>query len=598
MRQSGGALRDEKDRSESRMKEEKMFFFVFILFSGFHEKGDFTSMKCLQEKKNMPALKFFGRKWLLSTDDFVLFPAFYACMRLAMAILLAVSFRSLFDFTSAAPCSELQMFAFFGFLLHILLSLVHVAMSVASAQGAVFQLSVRHTVVPSVMYVCMVLWLGEVVDMVFGCMAVYYGNGTLSLSCTPSEITAAKTSLWTSFTLLLFHAFILLAMFDIHGRDDIAPGWRDTPSYGKQWERRVRILFCCARPGKANSSSVYADVAKLFANMFRNVDLVPSDLAAGIALLREEDKRVDELRSMRTITATMRAKPLLQDKKTKTKHSSQFVEESVCQPNALDRANLDMLVHFSTYMIASYGWPMMLLAFPLSFGCRMFPWLLSSRHAIRTWMAEHPRSDFVCFSDANTKMMLPYFVAVDHDTCTVMISIRGTLSVDDILADIWAEVTPLDAKYFPGGPPSYVHKGMLECASKIVEHTETTKSVSDALAAHPSYTLVVCGHSLGAGVSVLMALLLREKYPTLRCFSYSPPGALCTRELADYCGEFTVSVVVGKDIVARLSEAAIKKVGRSERGVSGLALRKPVHPSLPGLPRFLVCFAKKIEKMA
>lgn len=40
------------------------------------------------------------------------------------------------------------------------------------------------------------------------------------------------------------------------------------------------------------------------------------------------------------------------------------------------------------------------------------------------------------------------------------------------------------------------------------------------------YQLVTVGHSLGAGVSALLALLLRPQYPKIFCFAYSPPGAL------------------------------------------------------------------------
>lgn len=40
------------------------------------------------------------------------------------------------------------------------------------------------------------------------------------------------------------------------------------------------------------------------------------------------------------------------------------------------------------------------------------------------------------------------------------------------------------------------------------------------------YNLLIIGHSLGAGVAALIAFLLREQYPQLYCYSYSPPGGL------------------------------------------------------------------------
>ena len=40
------------------------------------------------------------------------------------------------------------------------------------------------------------------------------------------------------------------------------------------------------------------------------------------------------------------------------------------------------------------------------------------------------------------------------------------------------------------------------------------------------YRLVLVGHSLGAGTAAILAILLRDQHPELRCFAYSPPGGL------------------------------------------------------------------------
>jgi len=42
----------------------------------------------------------------------------------------------------------------------------------------------------------------------------------------------------------------------------------------------------------------------------------------------------------------------------------------------------------------------------------------------------------------------------------------------------------------------------------------------------PDYNLLITGHSLGAGVAAILAFLMREKYPNLYCYSFSPPGGL------------------------------------------------------------------------
>lgn len=68
---------------------------------------------------------------------------------------------------------------------------------------------------------------------------------------------------------------------------------------------------------------------------------------------------------------------------------------------------------------------------------------------------------------------------------------------------------------------------------------------------------MVTGHSLGAGTAVILSLRLKKYYPNIKCIAYSPPGCLVSKELADYTKPFIMSVVVGDDIVPRLSIRAI-----------------------------------------
>ena len=72
-------------------------------------------------------------------------------------------------------------------------------------------------------------------------------------------------------------------------------------------------------------------------------------------------------------------------------------------------------------------------------------------------------------------------------------------------------------------------------------------------AEYPGYTLRIVGHSLGAGIGVILGLMLRRTYPNLRCICYSPPGGLLTWKLATECSEFVNSFVLDSDLVPRLS---------------------------------------------
>ena len=40
------------------------------------------------------------------------------------------------------------------------------------------------------------------------------------------------------------------------------------------------------------------------------------------------------------------------------------------------------------------------------------------------------------------------------------------------------------------------------------------------------YRLVLCGHSLGAGVVSVLSVILQKEYPDLKCYAFSPPGCV------------------------------------------------------------------------
>ena len=48
-------------------------------------------------------------------------------------------------------------------------------------------------------------------------------------------------------------------------------------------------------------------------------------------------------------------------------------------------------------------------------------------------------------------------------------------------------------------------------------------------------------------------LTLQAEYPAVKCFAYAPPGATLCRALARAVSSFVTSVVIGKDMVPRLS---------------------------------------------
>lgn len=70
------------------------------------------------------------------------------------------------------------------------------------------------------------------------------------------------------------------------------------------------------------------------------------------------------------------------------------------------------------------------------------------------------------------------------------------------------------------------HSGVLGCARALHADLQKRRTLQDALDApqHRGWTLIITGHSLGAGVATLLGLMLRSSRPELRVWAFSPPG--------------------------------------------------------------------------
>lgn len=149
----------------------------------------------------------------------------------------------------------------------------------------------------------------------------------------------------------------------------------------------------------------------------------------------------------------------------------------------------------------------------------------------------------------------PFFVAVDFTKKKIVVSIRGTLSMKDVLTDLNAE-----GECLPVEPPRddwLGHKGMVQAAVYIKNKIEEEDLIQRALRHNPerntqNFGLVLVGHSLGAGTAAILAILLKPEHPSLVCYSFSPPGGLLSMPAVEYTKSFITSVVVGKDVVPRI----------------------------------------------
>jgi hypothetical protein len=77
----------------------------------------------------------------------------------------------------------------------------------------------------------------------------------------------------------------------IHNVRFIIPGENSTSAL---WERRCRSLLCCVKG--ANTSFEELGAHPPFSQFFHGIDFLPSDIVAGLSLLRAQDRAINLLK--------------------------------------------------------------------------------------------------------------------------------------------------------------------------------------------------------------------------------------------------------------------------------------------------------------
>ena len=200
-----------------------------------------------------------------------------------------------------------------------------------------------------------------------------------------------------------------------------------------------------------------------------------------------------------------------------------------------------------------------------------------------------------------------YFIAVDRAMKSVVVTIRGTANFADVITDLVCESVE-----FLGG---YAHDGIKRGAERLFE--ETIKTVCHLLGRNPSYSLVVTGHSLGAGTSILLTMLylafqngdldnvrqilpnkvgdcILRKQVNIKCYAFAPPPVFSSPYLPNRYPMDSVEVYINhSDVVPRLSLATfndmlyvLQKIDKLKLDMKErlrVALSNPDHPIIINL---------------
>ncbi|KAL1826000.1 hypothetical protein ACET3Z_012778 [Daucus carota] len=153
-----------------------------------------------------------------------------------------------------------------------------------------------------------------------------------------------------------------------------------------------------------------------------------------------------------------------------------------------------------------------------------------------------------------------YYIGIDRRKKLVILGIRGTHTVYDLITDI---VSSSHEEINSQGFPS--HFGTAEAARWFLNHELDT--IKNCLKQHEGFSLRLVGHSLGGATASLLAIMLRQKSSKELGFSpnvvsaigYATPACI-SRELADSCSEYVTTIVMQDDIIPRLSVASLTRL--------------------------------------
>ncbi|NWX57379.1 DGLA lipase, partial [Promerops cafer] len=536
----------------------------------------------------MPGIVVFRRRWSVGSDDLVLPAVFLFLLHTTWFVILSVVLFGLV-YNPNETCSLNLVDHGRGYL--------GILLSCMIAELAIIWLSMRGSILyteprDSMQYVLYVRLAILVIEFVYAIVGIVWLTQYYT-SC--NDITAKSVTLGMELERGLGAVCItVLCVFDPTGRTFVKlratkRRQRNLRTYNlrhrleegqaSSWTRRLKVFLCCTRT-KDSQSDAYSEIAYLFAEFFRDLDIVPSDIIAGLVLLRQRQRAkrnavLDEANN--DILAFLSGMPVTRNTK--------YLDLK----NAQEMQRYREVCYYMLFALAAYGWPIYLMRKPTCGLCRLARscsccCLCPSRpryapgvtieednccgcNAIairRHFLDENMTSvDIVYTSCHDAVYETPFYVAVDHDKKKVVISIRGTLSPKDALTDLTGDAERLPVEGHHG--TWLGHKGMVLSAEYIKKKLEQEMVLSQAFGRDlgrgtKHYGLIVVGHSLGAGTAAILSFLLRPQYPSLKCFAYSPPGGLLSEDAMEYSKEFVTAVVLGKDLVPR----QVEQIGLSQ----------------------------------
>nr|XP_020137055.1 sn1-specific diacylglycerol lipase beta [Microcebus murinus] len=501
----------------------------------------------------MPGMVLFGRRWAIASDDLVfpgLFELFVRVLWWIGILTLYLMHRGKLDCAGGALLSSylIVLIILLAVIICTVLAIVYVSM-----KGTICNPGPRKSMT-KLLYIRLALFLPEMVWASLG--AAWIAD---SIQCDKIIVNGIIATVIVSWIIIAATVVTIIIVFDplggkmasyscagpshldSHDSSQLFNGLKTAAT--SVWETRMKFLCCCI--GKDDHTRVaFSSTAELFSTYFSDTDLVPSDIAAGLALLHQQQDNIGSNREPDEVIS----------------HSPGPSQEA-----DLD-AELENCHHYMQFAAAAYGWPLYIYRNPFTGLCRIGGDCCRSRTTeydlvggdqlnchfgsiLQTTGLQY--RDFIHISFHDKVYELPFLVALDHRKESVVVAVRGTMSLQDILTDLSAESEVLNLECEV--QDCLAHKGISQAARYVYRRLINDGILSQAFSIAPEYRLVIVGHSLGAGAAALLAIMLRASYPQVRGYAFSHPGRIFSKSLCEYSKNFIVSLVLGMDVIPRLS---------------------------------------------
>ncbi|KAF8793881.1 diacylglycerol lipase-beta-like [Argiope bruennichi] len=515
----------------------------------------------------MPGMRLFGRRCTLATDDFILI-GFLDCFAflpwLAWTPAIYVSYIK-----HRSECALVQNTALLdaslpGLCVLFFLNWILGALSlIFSLKGTISEPEPRRHVV-TIVYLKLIVGIFDVAWAILGTIVLARNNfcDIIGLSLLIEVCTIFQ---WIITFVRCFAIFTCYDWnFSKHTKDGVTKEYFTTPvrkGTFKKWNLRLQTLFLwCTTPSEARKQALET-ASELMALLSCDLDLVASDVIAGLLLYRQKccRKWKSEKESIKL------APPIVSADGEKL--------EEFPPPSFQPWMNLQLASRYMNLGLGVFGWAwfvyrnitcgfcLLFKRLTCCFPCRETSKIVFGDNCCGCNLAglqattELEYEDLVHVSFVDKVFEVPFFVTYDHQTKAVIVAARGTMSMNDVLTDVAAAFACMDD---PGCPPGTLcHGGMLSAAREIKRKLEEHGILDRAFEDHPDYDLVITGHSLGASVSSILTLLLKQKYPKVRCFAFAPSPTL-NKAALPFTFQNIFTVIYGNDSVCYLNYENIK----------------------------------------